>query len=617
MTHDPVALQDLEQLRRQAKEISGSVVLQHTSTALWQHFADKNTLSKAVGMDSVAYEFEPNEQGSSRVFANMKLMGFIPTRYWELPFEWIAPHYIAVERFYIQGPVRYMQVIHESTDTPEGGSELKVRLRYVPRLVFLPVTSIFKKILQKILDFYQETDQNLPAQTVLGFEAFIDRCPQMEHKIAALTHEWQDLMPDSTTPAKVAEYVYRVPDEQLLHMRPFAIADYFALPRIEVLRFCLLATRAGFFNLSWDVICPSCRGASTHTPHLEGLMSEAHCGACNINYDADFEHNVEVTFRPVERLRTLEDKLYCLNNPGNFSHIWSQLVLDPGEQRIATLPLPSGEYRLQVPGLVGEIKVQSNSEYAPAELHLHLQTALHGAEVHTASHLKLHVHNPSTARQVLRIERLRRRELAASAALVTTLQDFRSLFDAEVLRPGLRLGISNLAVLFSDLKDSTQLYENKGDASAFALVQEHFEIMTEIIRRHEGGIVKTIGDAVMAVFTHNANAVCAALEILKAFREYNRQQPQKEPIIIKLGIHKGHCIALNMNDKLDYFGSNINRAARAQGQSQGDDLILSQAMYEDPGVQACLTKNTLKISDFEAALKGIEQAQRLYCVTLA
>ncbi len=614
MTYEPISQQTLEQLRQQAKDISGSISLTHSAQTLWRHIADKNTLSKAVGMDAVDYDFKPNEQnGGSHIFVNTTFLGWWPARYWELPYEWIPPYYSSVERIYIKGPLRYLSATWESKDQAEG-CELTVRLSYVPRGV-TPVKPLLQKILQKMLAFHQHTDTNLPEHSEQGFEAFVEHTPENSAKAKALNAEWQHLMPNNPVPAKIAEYIHTVPDAQVSHMRPFAVAQYFQLPRIDVLSFCLLATREGFFNLSWDLICPSCLGAAEQTRHLDSLRPEAHCDVCNIQYDANFDQNVEVTFRPVERLRLLDKNLYCLNNPATFSHIWSQLVLDPGEQRSVTVPMPEGEYRLSAATL-GSFSLHSQADHAPLDMTLNLQDAAPDTLLHTHQQLTLHLNNAADFRQTLRIERLQHREQAATAALVTSLQDFRTLFDAEVLRPGLRLGISNLAVLFSDLKDSTQLYENKGDATAFALVQTHFDIMTDIIRQHEGGIVKTIGDAVMAVFTHNEQAVSAALNILQAFQTHNQARPVEEHIIIKLGVHKGPCIALTMNDKLDYFGSNINRAARAQGQSRGNDLILSQAMYEDAKVQTCLQNNVVNTHLFKAELKGIEEAQTLYCVRL-
>jgi class 3 adenylate cyclase len=175
----------------------------------------------------------------------------------------------------------------------------------------------------------------------------------------------------------------------------------------------------------------------------------------------------------------------------------------------------------------------------------------------------------------------------------------------------MQMGLSNIVILFSDLVGSTQLYESKGDGEAFALVQKHFEIMIAIIRQHQGGVVKTIGDAVMAVFTDSQAALKASLDILQAFAQHNQKVPADENIIIKLGLHQGPCIVLNLNDKLDYFGNTVNLAARIQGMSQGNDVLISETFFQEIQPQLALYPN-LQISSYVAELKGVQKKNTLY-----
>ena len=45
---------------------------------------------------------------------------------------------------------------------------------------------------------------------------------------------------------------------------------------------------------------------------------------------------------------------------------------------------------------------------------------------------------------------------------------------------------------------------------------------------------------------------------------------------------------VSLNERLDYFGSTVNMAARLQGQSAGGDIVLSRAVAEDPAVKPLL-----------------------------
>ena len=49
-----------------------------------------------------------------------------------------------------------------------------------------------------------------------------------------------------------------------------------------------------------------------------------------------------------------------------------------------------------------------------------------------------------------------------------------------------------MTYLFTDLKQSTPLYESVGDVNAYFLVRQHFEILNKIIRERSGTIIKTI-----------------------------------------------------------------------------------------------------------------------------
>jgi len=169
---------------------------------------------------------------------------------------------------------------------------------------------------------------------------------------------------------------------------------------------------------------------------------------------------------------------------------------------------------------------------------------------------------------------------ALTAPEVITTQAFRDLFAAATLRPGDEAGVSQVALLFSDLRGSTALYERVGDAQAFNIVREHFALLGSIIRDNDGGVVKTIGDAVMASFGDPAHAIRAALEMQKRIVDHD--------LVLKIGVHAGPSVMVSLNDRLDYFGSTVNMAARLQGQSEGGDIVVSRAVADDPAVKPLL-----------------------------
>ena len=181
-------------------------------------------------------------------------------------------------------------------------------------------------------------------------------------------------------------------------------------------------------------------------------------------------------------------------------------------------------------------------------------------------------------------------------------QEFRDLFGSELLSPSIQLGIQSLPLLFTDLKGSTALYGRLGDASAYALVRDHFAMLQRLVSQHGGGLVKTIGDAVMAAFPTAGQAMECVLEIHRDLEAFNRTAP--EPIRLKMGLHQGPCIAVrSFDDRMDYFGSTVNLAARTHEQSDGTDIVTTDAVMNDPAVAALLEGVEREL--FASELRGL------------
>lgn len=71
-------------------------------------------------------------------------------------------------------------------------------------------------------------------------------------------------------------------------------------------------------------------------------------------------------------------------------------------------------------------------------------------------------------------------------------------------------------------------------------------------------------------------------------------------------MHSGPAIAVNSNDRLDYFGRTVNMASRIQSQESGNDIVFSRDYMEQDKIQALLTGSDIELKPFPAALKGIE-----------
>ena len=225
------------------------------------------------------------------------------------------------------------------------------------------------------------------------------------------------------------------------------------------------------------------------------------------------------------------------------------------------------------------------------------------------SEVRIDLINDTSEEVLIDVERIVWGDEAATAAEVTACSTFRELFVSEVLDVGEFLGVGNLTVLFTDLRGSTQLYRSIGDATAFARVMKHFEVVSRVVADCDGAVVKTIGDAVMAVFRHPDDC-------LRAVREAQAELARGEtPFVLKAGAHFGPCIAVNQNGRLDYFGSTANIAARLGGLSEGGDMIISQEMRQDDAVDEVLREWGATAHSFDADVRGIETPLEVWRLT--
>jgi class 3 adenylate cyclase len=189
---------------------------------------------------------------------------------------------------------------------------------------------------------------------------------------------------------------------------------------------------------------------------------------------------------------------------------------------------------------------------------------------------------------------------------------FRELMGAEVLLGDQSLELMRTTILFTDVRGSTQMYTDLGDSRAFTLIREHFRILFDIIAKHNGIPVKTIGDAVMGSFTNESNALKAALEAQKTLQAAFKNRPEAEKIAVKIGIHTGSTLVVTLNGKLDYFGSAVNTAARIQGTARPDEVVIPAAIFEKPENRKIIGRYTKKVLRSSKTFPGLQESFEIY-----
>jgi class 3 adenylate cyclase len=138
------------------------------------------------------------------------------------------------------------------------------------------------------------------------------------------------------------------------------------------------------------------------------------------------------------------------------------------------------------------------------------------------------------------------------------------------------------------------------------LVREHFRVLHEIVAVEAGAVVKTIGDAVMATFPTPDRALSAALRMQESVRVI------KKDLLIKIGIHEGPCLAVTLNDRLDYFGQTVNIAARVQGLADSQAIWATKTVVENPEVAKMLEVSKLVPAAQDVTLRGVTDKMTIY-----
>ena len=577
---------------------------------LWPFIADTNRFNRDTGVPRIEVDStDKSRRRNARRKVRLSIYG-LPVEWEEQPFEWVKPVVFGVERVYSKGPLLRLRMRAELQPRTEGGTHLIYEVwstpRNIPGAVAIPVQLNFvvaRRFRDSILKYDQLASQGAALETAEP------NTSQSSFDLQRLTALKQKLIADLKTKESIAiaerlaDFLERGDDFAVARIRAYKLADDWQLPRRAVLEVCLRATRGGLLDFQWDLLCPLCRGPQESGVSLKDITSAVHCDTCKIDFTVNFDRYVELTFKPNPAVRRLQVSSFCIGSPHWTPHVIAQQLLPAGDKRELSLPLESGNYRLRALELPGSQDVTVSSEGEPSAEVTITGNGWSQDTLHVNEQFTLALKNETDAEQLLILERLEWSDQATTAAEVTALQMFRDLFASEALRPGEQISVGTLTVLFTDLRDSTKLYRQIGDATAFGRVMSHFDVVRKSIVEHDGAIVKTIGDAVMAVFRSAADGLHAMLEVQGALAEPG---DGSIPLQLKAGLNTGPCIAVTLNDRLDYFGSTVNMAARLEGLSCGADVIISRSVYEDAKVRELIESENLSAEEFDMLLKGFE-----------
>jgi adenylate cyclase len=197
------------------------------------------------------------------------------------------------------------------------------------------------------------------------------------------------------------------------------------------------------------------------------------------------------------------------------------------------------------------------------------------------------------------------RKKGIGAAVASSIEELAEW--AEVERPDLaRLAPDgNVAILFSDIEDSTALNEQLGDRAWVRLIGRHDKMVRKLVNQQHGHVVKSQGDGYMIAFAQAEHAVACALSVQRALTD-DAARSRRNGIRVRIGIHVGKSV--RRGD--DLFGRNVAMAARVAAQADGGEVLISDSVRQAVADQAGVELGEPR----EVELKGFRGTHRLYPV---
>jgi class 3 adenylate cyclase len=90
------------------------------------------------------------------------------------------------------------------------------------------------------------------------------------------------------------------------------------------------------------------------------------------------------------------------------------------------------------------------------------------------------------------------------------------------------------------------------------------------------------------------------------------EERRHEDLLLKIGIHEGPCLAVNLNDRQDYFGQTVNIASRVQNLAVDRSIFATEPVVENRDSAALLARAGLMPIAQQVALKGVTERVKIY-----
>ncbi len=582
---------------------------------LWPILSDTSGINLKMGLNRIDF----SERAGKR-FGRSILGGRLHV--WEeRPWQWEYGKSISIERIYSSGWCTYVRVFIEFSPSSDGGTELTLNFGWLPRdpfsaLVLKAAGNAFMRRYGLSIGTLLEERKSASALSaeqktfprtnrvlieplnLQRAEAALD--PVAAARITQMEAELRSRELSNSAIDALLKHLRIAPAPDLHRMRPKALAPALGVGYEELLDLMLNATSAGLLTMSWDVICPHCRGVRQSAEHLWDVPKAGSCEVCRIDFSTSDLNSLEIVFRPHPDIRKTEEVLYCTSEPAKKSHILVQKELPPGDDAEIALDFPPGAYRLREAGRTAYALLRLEPDAEPTDIFVERIEA--GAAFDTGTGAKLRLRNAGAAPSSFVLEKNKEDTEALRPRDLFGRQEFRDLFSKEALSPDLSVDVGVQVIVFVDIVGSSAMYVREGNARSFALVKNFYRSARDIAAKRGGALVKSLGDAVMLAFSNPLSALKAGADFIRNFDGSS----EEAPFSVRVTVNAGPCLAVNLNSAIDYFGSPVNATAKLQKFAGAGHLAVTTPIVGDAAVRAFLSERNIALGQPQSAdLPGI------------
>jgi class 3 adenylate cyclase len=177
-------------------------------------------------------------------------------------------------------------------------------------------------------------------------------------------------------------------------------------------------------------------------------------------------------------------------------------------------------------------------------------------------------------------------------------KELDDMLDARFKRP--------TTILFTDIVGATTFFSTRGDIEGQLMIKRHNDLLIPLIAKHQGNLINTMGDGLLASFEAPSKAVACSVEMQEALVRHNEGRAEKDHIQVRIGINMGPGYVESGN----VYGIVVNTAERVKSLAGAFQILVSESVYQSlqPG------KDPLCTFLDKVRVKGIDQEIKVYQV---